>query len=293
MRDEYPNQAVELPDDTPEESEANSSDDVQRKHNQMRHALRALSDSKDLYTIDEIAIATGHARKTIERWLKKGWVRSIKVGRSVFIENSELENILITNGQPWLKTDSEERAQLPQLSKAEIAISGERGVVPDQKYTLSQSARLAGVQRIQSISDWLRSRWLYKSTVNRGIWGRDIIAFVYYQRFGKEARLADRYLQREQQAQLDEEEKKAVENENNHDPAPPLSPRLTLEELVVKFIHENDIQPEKEYRIFDLMELFFAARSTVTHWKQARPLAIYQNPRTRNVHLRVRFNCIS
>jgi hypothetical protein len=58
--------------------------------------------TKERYTIKEVAVLARRERKTVERWIKMGWVKTIKIGRNVFIEREEVVRIQETNGKPWL-----------------------------------------------------------------------------------------------------------------------------------------------------------------------------------------------
>jgi excisionase family DNA binding protein len=58
--------------------------------------------TKERYTIKEVAALANRERKTVERWIKMGWVKTIKIGRHVFIEREEVARIQATNGKPWV-----------------------------------------------------------------------------------------------------------------------------------------------------------------------------------------------
>jgi uncharacterized DUF497 family protein len=58
--------------------------------------------TKERYTLKEVAVLAHRKKKTIERWVKMGDVKKIKIGIRVFIEREEVLRIQATNGRPWL-----------------------------------------------------------------------------------------------------------------------------------------------------------------------------------------------
>ena len=50
-----------------------------------------------LYTVKEIAKAMGVEEQTVRRYIKKGFLQSKKIGRSIFVTESQLKEFIEAN----------------------------------------------------------------------------------------------------------------------------------------------------------------------------------------------------
>jgi hypothetical protein len=132
---------------------------------------------KEKYKFTEVADLARRKRKTIERWVDKGWVKKIKIGRSVFIERAEVRRLIATNGRPWLTFDRTEGNSLPALSPEEARIARKHHIRPNYRYFLSDAAHRARTSP-KVLSYWLIAYSCYCGGCKGGIWGRHIIEYI-------------------------------------------------------------------------------------------------------------------
>ena len=144
---------------------------------QSRIAPDVVDQLKDLSTIAEVCVILNRPRKTFERWIAWKWVKTFKVGRSVFFERIEVERIIATAGHPWFTLDAAERGALPPLSKPEQSIARKLSIRPDYKYSLSEAAHFARVAPAL-MEKWLVATRCYPNRCKDGIWGAHIIKII-------------------------------------------------------------------------------------------------------------------